>query len=141
MRTHVLARRRRKMPSSTPTPSTLMASPPRWKKRRQWRSQVCLLLLLALADLLRLLPGDKFFGWFVNIWCLRAEHPSVISVFPNRAHKLHTTRSWEFLGMEKGGRVKPNSIWAKARFGQGVIIGNLDTGTCLVVFLAVSAIT
>lgn len=57
-----------------------------------------------------------------------SKHPSVISVFPNRAHKLHTTRSWEFLGMEKGGRVKPNSIWAKARFGQGVIIGNLDTG-------------
>lgn len=54
----------------------------------------------------------------------------MISVFPNRGHKLHTTRSWEFLGMEKGGRVRPNSIWAKASYGEGVIIGNLDTGTC-----------
>ncbi|KAF6995795.1 hypothetical protein CFC21_012238 [Triticum aestivum] len=57
-----------------------------------------------------------------------SKHPSVISVFPNRGHKLHTTRSWEFLGMEKDGRVRPNSIWAKARYGEGVIIGNLDTG-------------
>nr|CAJ19363.1 subtilisin-like protease [Triticum aestivum] len=57
-----------------------------------------------------------------------SKHPSVISVFPNRGHKLHTTRSWEFLGMEKDGRVRPNSIWAKARYGDGVIIGNLDTG-------------
>ncbi|CAM0951905.1 unnamed protein product [Alopecurus aequalis] len=57
-----------------------------------------------------------------------SKHPSVISVFPNRGHKLHTTRSWEFLGMEKDGRVRANSIWAKSKFGQGVIIGNLDTG-------------
>lgn len=57
-----------------------------------------------------------------------SKHPSVISVFPNRGHRLHTTRSWEFLGMEKDGRIRANSIWAKARFGEGVIIGNLDTG-------------
>ncbi|XP_062193151.1 subtilisin-like protease SBT5.4 isoform X2 [Phragmites australis] len=58
----------------------------------------------------------------------RVQHPSVVSVFPNRGHRLHTTRSWEFLGMEKDGRVRASSIWAKARFGEGIIIGNLDTG-------------
>ncbi|KAL5658511.1 hypothetical protein ACJX0J_031674, partial [Zea mays] len=58
-----------------------------------------------------------------------SRHPRVVSVFPNRGHPLHTTRSWEFLGMEEeGGRVRPGSIWAKARFGEGVVIGNLDTG-------------
>nr|CAB3457372.1 unnamed protein product [Digitaria exilis] len=58
-----------------------------------------------------------------------SRHPRVVSVFPNRGHRLHTTRSWEFLGMEEeGGRVKAGSIWAKARFGEGVVIGNLDTG-------------
>ncbi|KAF0913837.1 hypothetical protein E2562_024922 [Oryza meyeriana var. granulata] len=57
-----------------------------------------------------------------------SKHPSVVSVFPNRGHRLHTTRSWEFLGMEKDGQIKANSIWAKARFGEGIIIGNLDTG-------------
>uniref|UniRef100_A0A453L2V8 Uncharacterized protein n=1 Tax=Aegilops tauschii subsp. strangulata TaxID=200361 RepID=A0A453L2V8_AEGTS len=66
-----------------------------------------------------------------------SKHPSVISVFPNRGHKLHTTRSWEFLGMEKDGRVRPNSIWAKARYGEGVIIGNLDTGTCLLLLVRI----
>lgn len=61
-----------------------------------------------------------------------AGHPRVVSVFPNRGHRLHTTRSWEFLGMEEeGGRVKAGSIWAKARFGEGVVIGNLDTGKLL----------
>ncbi|KAG0544169.1 hypothetical protein BDA96_02G252100 [Sorghum bicolor] len=58
-----------------------------------------------------------------------SRHPRVVSVFPNRGHPLHTTRSWEFLGMEEeGGRVRPGSIWAKAKFGEGVVIGNLDTG-------------
>jgi len=61
-----------------------------------------------------------------------AGHPRVVSVFPNRGHPLHTTRSWEFLGMEEeGGRVRPGSIWAKAKFGEGVVIGNLDTGNTL----------
>jgi hypothetical protein len=32
---------------------------------------------------------------------------------------------------EEGGRVRPSSIWAKARFGEGVVIGNLDTGNTL----------
>ncbi|CAN6204801.1 unnamed protein product [Urochloa humidicola] len=58
-----------------------------------------------------------------------SRHPRVVSVFPNRGHRLHTTRSWEFLGMEEeGGRVRADSIWAKAKFGEGVVIGNLDTG-------------
>ncbi|WOL19439.1 subtilisin-like protease SBT5.3 [Canna indica] len=57
-----------------------------------------------------------------------SKHPGVISVFPNRGHKLHTTRSWDFLGLERNGRVPRSSIWAKANFGEDVIIGNLDTG-------------
>ncbi|TVU09955.1 hypothetical protein EJB05_43454, partial [Eragrostis curvula] len=46
---------------------------------------------------------------FVEVMCsgFGTEHPSVVSVFPNRGHRLHTTRSWEFLGMEKDGRVRP----------------------------------
>ncbi|KAH7684213.1 Tripeptidyl-peptidase II protein [Dioscorea alata] len=56
------------------------------------------------------------------------KHPSVVSVFPNRGHKLHTTRSWEFLGLEKDGRVLAESLWSKTKFGEDTIIGNLDTG-------------
>lgn len=57
-----------------------------------------------------------------------AKHPDVVSVFLNKARKLHTTHSWSFLGLEKDGVVPPSSLWKKARYGEDVIIGNLDTG-------------
>ncbi|MED6208520.1 Subtilisin-like protease SBT5.3 [Stylosanthes scabra] len=57
-----------------------------------------------------------------------AKHPKVLSVFENRGRKLHTTRSWDFMGLEQNGKTPSNSIWKKARYGEGVIIGNLDTG-------------
>ncbi|RZS02121.1 hypothetical protein BHM03_00032105 [Ensete ventricosum] len=56
------------------------------------------------------------------------EYPGVVSVFPNRGYKLHTTRSWEFLGLERDGRVPKQSLWSKARFGEDTIIANLDSG-------------
>ncbi|EEF37350.1 Xylem serine proteinase 1 precursor, putative [Ricinus communis] len=57
-----------------------------------------------------------------------AKRPEVVSVFPNEENELHTTRSWEFLGLERNGHIPPDSIWPKARFGEDIIIGNLDTG-------------
>lgn len=62
-------------------------------------------------------------------------HPKVLSVFMNRGRKLHTTRSWDFMGLEHNGVIPSNSIWNKARFGEDVIIGNLDTGQFLFYFL------
>ncbi|XP_038982926.1 subtilisin-like protease SBT5.4 isoform X2 [Phoenix dactylifera] len=56
------------------------------------------------------------------------KYPGVLSVFPNRGYKLHTTWSWDFLGLEREGRVPKESLWTKARFGEDIIIGNLDTG-------------
>ncbi|KAL5802079.1 hypothetical protein ACOSQ4_030384 [Xanthoceras sorbifolium] len=58
-----------------------------------------------------------------------SKHPDVISVFLNKGRKLHTTRSWRFLGLEgDSGDVPIDSAWKKARFGENTIIGNLDTG-------------
>ncbi|XP_042520489.1 subtilisin-like protease SBT5.4 [Macadamia integrifolia] len=58
-----------------------------------------------------------------------AKHPKVISVFPNKGVKLHTTRSWDFLGLRKiNGAPQPGSLWEKAKFGEDIIIGNLDGG-------------
>ncbi|XP_057954687.1 subtilisin-like protease SBT4.15 [Malania oleifera] len=54
-----------------------------------------------------------------------AEREGVVSVFPNRQLKLHTTRSWDFLGMTED-LVKRN---AKAE--SDIIVGVLDTGICL----------
>jgi subtilisin family serine protease len=55
-----------------------------------------------------------------------SNHPQVLSVFENRKRELHTTHSWNFLGLEKYG--KALGAWNKAKFGEDVIIGNLDTG-------------
>ncbi|KAJ0017984.1 hypothetical protein Pint_09647 [Pistacia integerrima] len=57
-----------------------------------------------------------------------AKHPDVVSVFPNKAKKLHTTHSWDFMSLENNGVVHPSSIWEKAKYGEDVIIANLDTG-------------
>ncbi|XP_057526335.1 subtilisin-like protease SBT5.3 [Amaranthus tricolor] len=57
-----------------------------------------------------------------------AKHPNVISVFPNEGRKLHTTRSWSFLGLEDNGQIPASSLWEKSHFGEHTIIANLDTG-------------
>lgn len=57
-----------------------------------------------------------------------AKHPTVVSVFLNKGRQLHTTRSWDFMGLEDNGVISSSSIWKKARFGENTIIGNLDTG-------------
>ncbi|PNY09576.1 subtilisin-like protease-like protein, partial [Trifolium pratense] len=57
------------------------------------------------------------------------EHPNVVSLFENKGHELQTTRSWEFLGLENNNGVVPkDSIWEKARYGDGTIIAGIDTG-------------
>ncbi|KAF5746198.1 subtilisin-like protease family protein [Tripterygium wilfordii] len=63
-----------------------------------------------------------------NVAALISKHPKVVSLFLNKGRRLQTTHSWSFLGLENNGVVPSNSIWKKARFGEGTIIGNLDTG-------------
>ncbi|XP_034698025.1 subtilisin-like protease SBT5.3 isoform X2 [Vitis riparia] len=57
-----------------------------------------------------------------------SKRPGVVSIFLNQKHKLQTTRSWEFLGLERNGEIPADSIWVKARFGEDIIIGNIDSG-------------
>ncbi|XP_061362657.1 subtilisin-like protease Glyma18g48580 [Gastrolobium bilobum] len=54
-----------------------------------------------------------------------AKNPNVVSVFLSKKYKLHTTRSWEFLGLHRNSK---NSAWQKGRFGENTIIGHIDTG-------------
>jgi len=58
---------------------------------------------------------------------MNAEHPNVVSIFLNKKYELHTTRSWDFLGLERGGGFPKDSLWKKS-LGKDIIIGNLDTG-------------
>ncbi|CAL1386047.1 unnamed protein product [Linum trigynum] len=57
-----------------------------------------------------------------------AKHPDVVSVFLDRGRKLHTTRSWDYLSLEKNGAGHPGPLWKAAKFGEGTIIATLDTG-------------
>ncbi|XP_027350604.1 subtilisin-like protease Glyma18g48580 [Abrus precatorius] len=54
-----------------------------------------------------------------------AKNPDVVSVFLSKEHKLHTTRSWEFLGLRRNAG---NTAWQKGRYGENTIIGTIDTG-------------
>ncbi|XP_020225435.1 subtilisin-like protease SBT5.4 [Cajanus cajan] len=56
-----------------------------------------------------------------------AKHPNVVSVFLNKEHKLQTTHSWDFLGLEKNGEFPHASAWRKT-MGEDIIIGNIDSG-------------
>ncbi|KAL5577743.1 hypothetical protein UlMin_019442 [Ulmus minor] len=57
-----------------------------------------------------------------------SKNPNVVSVFLNKGRQLHTTRSWDFLGLEENGVDHSSSLWEKAHYGQDTIIANLDTG-------------
>lgn len=63
-----------------------------------------------------------------------SEMEGVISVFPSKNRRMHTTRSWDFLGMEgkstegDGTTHNSNSLWKEANYGQDTIIGLLDSG-------------
>ncbi|KAF9609575.1 hypothetical protein IFM89_017214 [Coptis chinensis] len=48
----------------------------------------------------------------------------VIAIRPDRLLQIHTTYSYKFLGLSSA----PESAWSQSRYGQGTIIGVLDTG-------------
>lgn len=48
----------------------------------------------------------------------------VISVFRSKTLQLHTTRSWDFLGLTLDSKVTP---WQLA-FGDDIVVGVFDTG-------------
>lgn len=53
--------------------------------------------------------------------------PGVVTVMQDTLVQLHTTHSWDFVGLASDGQ--PNSAWAlDGRFGDDTIIGNIDSG-------------
>ncbi|KAM0886202.1 hypothetical protein ACQ4PT_029837 [Festuca glaucescens] len=56
-----------------------------------------------------------------------AKFPEVVSVKRNIFHELHTTRSWDFLGHDYQ-PPQESSLLQKAKFGEDVIVGVVDTG-------------
>lgn len=74
------------------------------------------------------LSANIFFKSKLNYVYICSEHPDVVSIFPNKGKKLHTTRSWDFMLLENNGVIHSSSAWGKGRFGEDIIIANLDTG-------------
>jgi hypothetical protein len=46
----------------------------------------------------------------------------------NTFHKLHTTRSWDFLGLDYNQPPQQPGLLQKAKYGEDVIIGVIDSG-------------
>ncbi|CAM0943026.1 unnamed protein product [Alopecurus aequalis] len=57
-----------------------------------------------------------------------AEFPEVVSVKLNTFHKPHTTRSWDFLGLDYHQPPQQPGLLQRANYGEDVIIGVIDTG-------------
>ncbi|XP_068653376.1 subtilisin-like serine-protease S [Aristolochia californica] len=57
---------------------------------------------------------------------MATEMPGVVSVFPNIKRKLHTTHSWDFMGLMKDETMEISGLSTKNQ--ENVIIGFLDTG-------------
>ncbi|XP_031497421.1 subtilisin-like protease SBT1.3 [Nymphaea colorata] len=51
----------------------------------------------------------------------------ILAIFPETVYQLHTTRSPEFLGLERGNG-GAGDVWASVKSRRDVIIGVLDTG-------------
>ena len=116
---YVSARTKHETQSSTHTPNSSTGSRQSSRKRKQRKYRVCLSSPDSLIASIRLTQ--------ILIYSL-AETQGVLAVFPNKARKLQTTRSWQFLGLESDGVVPADSLWTQARYGEDTIIGNFDTG-------------
>ncbi|VAI70591.1 unnamed protein product [Triticum turgidum subsp. durum] len=57
-----------------------------------------------------------------------AKFPEVVSVNTNIFHKTHTTRSWDFLGLDYNQPPQQPGLLKRAKYGEDVIVGVIDTG-------------
>jgi hypothetical protein len=57
-----------------------------------------------------------------------AKFPEVVTVKPNTFHEEHTTRSWDFLGVDNYQSPQQSGLLQKAKYGEDVIVGVIDSG-------------
>lgn len=62
---------------------------------------------------------------------MNVEFPEVVTVKPNTFHKMHTTRSWDFIGLEHNHQPHQSGLLKKAKYGEDVIVGVIDSGMAL----------
>jgi hypothetical protein len=66
--------------------------------------------------------------FWLNLNCGIKDSPGVVRVVRNRVLDLHTTRSWDFMGVNPSHSV---GILSESRFGEDSIVGVLDTGEAI----------
>lgn len=100
-----------------------------------------------LKYLVSLLPNVLCYCWLPNlmvctqstVWCWnKTEMPGVVSVFPNTKRNLHTTHSWDFMGLSEDETMEIPGFSTKNQVN--VIIGFIDTGDHFSVQLAQSCL-
>jgi hypothetical protein len=69
----------------------------------------------------------------VSFLCTELEEVIAVSRSDPKKYSLHTTRSWEFIGLAEGEGDEKHlrrggELWSKARYGKDVIVGLLDSG-------------
>ncbi|EOA37865.1 hypothetical protein CARUB_v10012040mg [Capsella rubella] len=73
--------------------------------------------------------GSAIEGFAAQLTVSEAEmlrySPEVVAVRPDHVLHVQTTYSYKFLGLDGLGN---SGVWSKSRFGQGTIVGVLDTG-------------
>lgn len=69
------------------------------------------------------------FGIIACVGDNKTEMPGVVSVFPNRRRALHTTHSWDFMGLNGEETMEIPGYSTKNQVN--VIIGFIDTGQFL----------
>ncbi|EFJ17774.1 hypothetical protein SELMODRAFT_113931, partial [Selaginella moellendorffii] len=75
-------------------------------------------------------------GFAVRLTTKQAKHmselPDVVSIHENRVRKLHTTRSWDYMGVSGSTNMplfsSSKPLWELGEYGKNVIVGILDTG-------------
>ena len=61
---------------------------------------------------------------YIYIYASSTENENVVSIFPSKIRKLHTTRSWDYLRM-------PLSVKRNLKIESNIIVRLLDTGNKL----------
>ncbi|KAL3684432.1 hypothetical protein R1sor_002454 [Riccia sorocarpa] len=71
-------------------------------------------------------------GFAAKLTSLEADKLSgmdgVLTIIPNTILNITTTNSWKFLGVESLTAPNTGALWKKAKYGDDVIIGMVDTG-------------
>ncbi|KAF7078277.1 hypothetical protein CFC21_082741 [Triticum aestivum] len=57
-----------------------------------------------------------------------ARFPEVVTVKRNTFHETHTTRSWDFLGLQHNQPPQQPGLLKQAKYGEDVIVGVIDSG-------------